>query len=216
MFYLNHENFYQKLIVGLKENAFFYVPDVVLGEGINETKSVGMQKLKKGIEVSSSILSNFFGGSSTKYNHSHFDAEQFLQDINCLSELSNYVFFKFIITQPYFLILVESDMFDKSDFINFCDRYLKLVNQLRHHSGTVQGTRLGALGIVFFVFRDSERADRFNREWRKKCKKSSFFKKTSVFPFTVNLESKTISGVYDNMFVKQILDSRKLSEEVFS
>lgn len=157
--------------------------------------------------------------------HPVFSAEGVQEKLDEIREHSILSCFKFLLSQPIVISVVDADGLPESDIRGLVTRFDEAVIGMLEFTGKMGGIKLGsktfgatklsATGIMLFVFFDRASRDRFST-MQGELKVQHFLKKTWVLPWMVDTEAERITrhpGL--PIIVPQILDAEKLSQFVF-
>lgn len=145
-----------------------------------------------------------------------FKSDAFRKDIDKVYEYAELVFYKFVLSQPVIVALVDADDKSSPELINLAREFDQSILSFLKHTGRLGIVKMGATGILFFVFSDADRTERFIQNDQKKCKISHVWKKTYVVPWAIDLSTGIIHRHSGIPYVPGVLNRAKLEKRVFA
>ncbi len=153
--------------------------------------------------------------------NSDVDEEQFNKDLDSVRTYTDVACYRYVASQPTLLAFVDGDAQQGNEWVDLARRFQTSVVGFAEHAGYLgpkwpkwARTKLGAFGILVFVFSDGTRAGEFNQTYKKKCRIWNLWKKVQTYGWSVDLEADVIER-HAGMPLVGVLDPKKLSEAVF-
>jgi hypothetical protein len=203
----NKSIFYRQLVQALLREGFQLQAGDFSQDGLSAERNELLSTIRKDAELFVPI-------------HPIFDREAIQRRLNTMRTWATVVCFKYVLSQPGIVAVVEADRLADEELINLANHFDKIIVEMLDVTAKMDAglgsVRLGSTGILLFVFFDSTSASHFVERTRKKCKIWHFFKKTWVLPWVVDVTNKTVSSHRGlPLFMSVVLNRDHLQKDVF-
>ncbi len=203
----NKSTFYQQLVRALLHDGFQLQSGDFSQDGLSTERNELLSAIRKSAELIVPI-------------YPIFDRETIQRRLNTVRTWATVVCFKYVLSQPGIVAVVEADRLADEELINLANRFDKIIVEMLDVTAKMSvglgSVRLGSTGILLFVFFDSASASHFAERTQKKCKIWHFLRKTWVLPWVVDVANKTVSSHRGlPLFMSVVLNRDHLQKGVF-
>lgn len=208
---LEKKVFYEKLILTLLNSDF-----QMDTERLEYSQEADAKLTKYALKMANNIAEAFLGNIHTSKIHSVFDQKEFKKDMGQFEQFTDLVFYKYVMTQPVIMPIVDADSMKDSDFKIMCEKFDEILLNFRKHTGKIGGTSLSVTGIVLFVFTNGDKAREFLNCQSKNCKIGHFFKKTWVLPWVADVSTGKIHDHSGLPFLPGVISKNDVQRNIFT
>jgi hypothetical protein len=209
--------FYQRLIQVLLRSDFQLRARDISQEDVTTDRD----KLSSVIRLAAQLMPPTIGAT-----HHVFDQETVEQRLNKVREYAAVVCFKYVLSQPVIVAVVEADQLSHEEIINLANQFDEVVLEMLDVTGKMGGIKVGGIhlggarlsvtGIILLVFFDHTLASTFIERTLERCKIQHFWKKTWVLPWVVDVSNRMVSSHRGLPFLPGVLSRDYLQKEVFT
>lgn len=207
---MTEKEIFPKIIRSLINQDYKIDPASVSYETISQDTDPLSKRIRLGIEAINFISKAFNIGFESGLK-SVFAKEEFKEDIKRIHTLTNYVLFKYVLSQPIIIALIKADELDQNDYKTITNQYDTLMLNFRKHTGKISGTKLSVTGLIFFIFSDSSKAREFENKYQQENKVWHFWKKTWTITWAIDVAGgKVIKHKKLPILLGNIIDAKKM------
>lgn len=213
---MTEKEIFEKIIKSLIKQNYKIDPNSITYNDINEDTDPLSKRIRLGIEAIN-FLAKIFDIDFEPEIKSAFKYDKFQEDLKKIYPITNYVLFKYVLSQPIIIALVKADDLTTNDFKTITTEYDKLMLQFREHTGKMFGTKLSVTGLIFFIFSDSDKAFEFENKYQDENKIWHFWKKTWTITWAIDTTKKrVVKHKKLPILIGNIIDAKKLETEIFN
>ncbi|WP_315731008.1 MULTISPECIES: hypothetical protein [unclassified Bradyrhizobium] len=213
---MTKEDFYRKLTGALLGQAFQFEANGLSRDEVTKDRDVLTSFTRKATQFVPPVLGKI---------HTVFDEHVVQQSLDKLRQAAPIVCFKYVLSQPVLVAVVEADGIADEKAIEFACLFDSVVLEMLNVTGKMGGikvgglhlggTKLSATGITLHVFFDQASASTFAEHTQQKCKIRHFWRKTWILPWLVDVPGGAVSSHRGLPFLPSVLAKENLQKALF-